>query len=97
MEKIRDPSHARALSLAELEGLFPPAGLPAPRTDFYRMECPLEGVLERSFPEPGGKEEIRRMYRSSIEGDGLGLSTRLEEGEIHFAYPIAILTARSAG
>jgi SAM-dependent methyltransferase len=97
MEKIRDPSHARALTLAELEGLFPRAGLPAPRIDFYRMECALEGVLERSFPEPGGKEEIRRIYRASIEGDGLGLSTRLSNGEIHFAYPIAILTAGNDG
>ncbi len=97
MEKIRDPSHARALTLAELEGLFPAAGLPAPRADFYRMECALEGVLERSFPEAGGKEEIRRIYRASIEGDGLGLGTRLENGEIRFAYPIAILAARKAG
>ncbi len=93
MEKLRDPSHVRALTLAELEGLFLRAGLPSPRTDLYHMECELEGVLQRSFPDPRDVEEIRAIYRRSLDGDGLGLSTRLEDGQIRFAYPIAILVS----
>src|SRR5881628_3631127 len=36
MEKLRDPSHVRALTLAELEALFRAVGLPAPRVTFYQ-------------------------------------------------------------
>src|SRR5439155_824322 len=37
MEKLRDPSHVRALTLAELEGLFAEVGLSAPRAKFYQL------------------------------------------------------------
>src|SRR5436853_849 len=46
MERLRDPSHVRALTLAEIEALFPGIGLPEPRTTFYRLESELEGLLE---------------------------------------------------
>ena len=53
MEKLRDPSHVRAMPLAELRGLFPQAGLPAPRGTNYRLEGELEALLGRSFPLAG--------------------------------------------
>jgi SAM-dependent methyltransferase len=93
MEKLRDPSHARALPLAELEGLFREAGLPSPGKAFYSLDVELEGVLGRSFPSPGGADEVRRMFEESLADDGLGVSARREGGEIRFAYPIAVLSA----
>src|SRR5262249_32809081 len=93
MEKLRDPSHARALTLAELEGLFAAAGLPAPRRAFYGLETDLENLLSRSFPEAGGAEEVRRMVVDSLADDGLGMATRRVGAEIHLTYPIAILVA----
>src|SRR6266404_3502721 len=48
MEKLRDPSHVRAMPLTELRGLFPQAGLPAPRGTGYRLEGELEALLGRS-------------------------------------------------
>ena len=44
-EKFRDPSHTRALSLAEFELLFKWVGLPAPRKTFYKVEADLEDSL----------------------------------------------------
>ncbi len=97
MEKLRDPSHVRALTLAELEGLFAAVGLPAPRAAFYQLKSELEGLLERSFPEPGDAQRIRRMFVDSLDGDGLGLGTRRRGDAIVFAYPVAALGAtRSA-
>ncbi len=93
MEKLRDPSHVRALPLGELQGLFAAVGLPAPRATFYQLKSELEGLLERSFPEPGDAESIRRMFVDSLDGDGLGLGTRRRKDTIIFAYPVAALAA----
>lgn len=40
MEKLRDPSHVRALLLDELTGLFGHAGLGTPKVLFYRLLSP---------------------------------------------------------
>ena len=97
MEKLRDPSHVRALTLAELEGLFAAVGLPAPRAAFYQLRSELEGMLERSFPEPGDAQRVRRMFVDSLDGDELGLGARRRGDSIVFAYPVAALGAtRSA-
>src|SRR5213593_3983463 len=94
MEKLRDPSHVRALTLAELQALFRAVGLPAPRVTFYQLRSELEGLLERSFPERGDAERIRWMFIDSLADDGLGLGTRRRgNGEIVFAYPVAVLVA----
>jgi ubiquinone/menaquinone biosynthesis C-methylase UbiE len=93
MEKLRDPSHVRALTLAELEGLFAQVGLAVPRATFYQLKADLEGLLERSFPEAGDAEGIRRMFVESLADDGLGLGTRRRGDAIVFAYPVAALAA----
>src|SRR5439155_26672014 len=93
MGKLRDPSHVRALTLAELEGLFAEVGLPAPRRAFYQLKSELEGLLGRSFPAPGDAERVRRMLIDSLEDDGLGLGTRRRGDRVVFAYPVAVLVA----
>ena len=97
MEKLRDPSHVRALTLAELQALFRAVGLPAPRVTFYQLRSELEGLLERSFPEPGDAERIRWMFIDSLADDGLGLGTRRRGDAIVFAYPVAALVAIKTG
>ena len=93
IEMLRDPSHVRALTLDELQGLFPAAGLAAPTATFYRLRFELEGLLERSFPRPEDVPTIRAAYVASADDDGLGLETRRVGDEIHAAYRIAILVA----
>src|SRR5437773_3049977 len=93
MEKLRDPSHVRALTLAELEGLFAEVGLPPPRAALCQLKSQLEGLLERSFPEPGDAERIRRIFLDSLDSDGLGLATQPRGDTIVFAYPVAALVA----
>jgi len=50
VEILRDPSHVHALTLDELEALFPTVGLPCPLATFYRLPFELEGLLARSRP-----------------------------------------------
>src|SRR5262245_31713775 len=59
MEKLRDPSHVRALPLAELTALFADAGLPAPHAAFYELRADVNGLLERSFPASEDAERVR--------------------------------------
>lgn len=90
-EKLRDPSHTRALPLAEMESLFRQVGLPAPRKTFYKVEADLDDNLKRSFPNPGDANKLRQMFVESLEGDGLGVGAHRVGEKIRFAYPIAVL------
>jgi ubiquinone/menaquinone biosynthesis C-methylase UbiE len=91
MEKLRDPSHVHALTLAEQMELFIEAGLKSPKRAFYDLTCEVEGLLERSFPAPGDGEKIRGILASSLEDDSLGMRTRREGDEVLVTYPIAVL------
>ena len=95
MEQLRDPSHVRALTLDELRALFGTVSLPPPQLRQSQLAFELEGLLRRSFPHPGDVERIRAAYRASLEDDGLGLGTRRVGEEMHAAYPVATLWARS--
>jgi ubiquinone/menaquinone biosynthesis C-methylase UbiE len=93
MEKLRDPSHVRALSLSEMEGLFHDVGVPAPIIRYYKAELELESVLKRSFPEEANAEKVRALIRQAVENDTMGINARLEEGRIKYSYPIAVLVS----
>jgi SAM-dependent methyltransferase len=93
MERLRDPSHTRALTLAELHGLFAQAGLGTRRETFYDVRGELERLLGTSFPNPGDIAAIRQMFEDSLADDGLGMKTVRRDGKILLSYPIAILAA----
>ena len=93
MEQLRDPSHVRALPLAELRALFTAAGLPGPRETFYRLEAELEGLLSRSFPDPSDVGELRRMFVDAVADDALGMEVRRVDDVIRFSYPVSVLVA----
>jgi ubiquinone/menaquinone biosynthesis C-methylase UbiE len=93
MERLRDPSHVRAMPATELIGLFASAGLPAPRRASYELRDELENLLKRSFPNPGDDDKIRSLFRASAADDRLGIPVRQEGETLHYAYPIAVLVA----
>jgi ubiquinone/menaquinone biosynthesis C-methylase UbiE len=93
MEILRDPSHARALPLSALTQLFAVAGLPPPAETPWSFDVEVDGVLERSFPVPGSEATIRRMFADSVEGDAMGLATRIDAGTLKFTYRSVVLTA----
>jgi SAM-dependent methyltransferase len=93
LEKLRDPSHSRCLTLAELKGLFDLAGLPAPDVTFYELSGDVTGLIARSFPNPGDDLKIIEMFKASAADDRLGVPVRAEADKIYYAYPVAILAA----
>jgi len=96
MERLRDPSHTKILSLAELRTLFRGAGLPEPRLTTYPLEMDLDALLRRCCPEPGDVNVIHEIFEATLVDDRLGIPVRREGGRIHVSYPIAVLAATRA-
>jgi ubiquinone/menaquinone biosynthesis C-methylase UbiE len=93
LEKLRDPSHVRCLSLSELTAMFPHAGLAAPKATFYDLRDTVKALLGRSFPNAGDDEKVTQMFSAAVRDDSLGLEVEFRDGELHYAYPTAILSA----
>ncbi len=93
LEKLRDPSHARALSLAELEDLYRNAGLPRPEERFYELRDTVDNLLARSFPNPGDEPKIRDLFALSLTDGRLGIPLARDGDRLVYAYPVAILAA----
>ncbi len=93
MERLRDPSTERFLSVPELRDLFRIAGLPQPAERYDCLPSELEALLKISFPDEGNAEIIREMFAASLAQDLLGLGARRENGSILFAYPTVIMVS----
>ena len=93
MERLRDPSHVRALAADELVALFAVAGLPEPRVRHEALPYELDSFLARSFPKDGDADRIRQMFADSLEDDILGLSPVQRDGKIHFSFPTVTIVS----
>ncbi len=94
VEKLRDNSHTRALTLDQFLDMARACGLRDITTHFYRLEMELEAQLKASFPGPGDADKIRQIFREDIGKDRLGVGAHLRGGEIHFAYPNLVLVGK---
>ena len=93
MEMLRDPSHARALTLDEFRTLFRTAGFATPAEAYWRMKIDVDELMPRSFPAPGHEAIIRQMFEDAVDGDAMGLDLRRERDRLRFDYSNVILTA----
>jgi len=99
MELLRDPSHVRSLTEAELRALV--AGEPtleAPQLTRTAFPLELEEQLARSFPaRPEDADEFRRILAAAVDDDRLGVGARRNGDRIEYAFPVAVLVARRRG
>jgi SAM-dependent methyltransferase len=94
MELLRDPSHTRAMPLVEHLELFRRVGLPEPRVTSYRLQSDLEGLLSRSFPNPGDADKIRAIVLDALNGDPVDMHVRRDGATIRLGHPVSVLAAR---
>ena len=87
VEKLRDPSHVKALTFAKLQKMFKEIGLTIINTDSYGVEMELERLLQSSFPNPGDKDKIRRLFIEDVQNNTLGVNSHYVGRGIHFTYP----------
>ncbi|HEY7326971.1 MAG TPA: methyltransferase domain-containing protein [Gemmataceae bacterium] len=94
VEKLRDPSHVRALSLEELTDLCHDVKLRDVQSGFYKLDVQLEKLLASSFPNPGDDARIRQTFEKDIGVNRLGVGACRKDGAIHFAFPIVVITGQ---
>jgi SAM-dependent methyltransferase len=94
MEKMRDPSHTRALAVEELTALFVAAGLPEAQAERTRLALDLDEFLGRSYPREGDEARIRAMFDSALEDDAMDVKPRRDGAKIFFSVPVAIVAAQ---
>lgn len=94
MEKLRDPSHAKAMPLKELRGMMEEAGLTDLEAGFYKMDVELEKILQASLTKPEDAEKVRQLFADDLTTDSLGVGSYLKDGKIRFAFPITIIVGR---
>jgi ubiquinone/menaquinone biosynthesis C-methylase UbiE len=94
MEKLRDPSHTRALMTGELDDWFGAAGLTNCRRIEYAVEVELEAQLRASFPEPGDDARLRKLIIGDIGRNALSVNARRQNAEVYFSYPISVYVGR---
>jgi ubiquinone/menaquinone biosynthesis C-methylase UbiE len=93
VEVLRDPSHVRARSVAELTHYFAEAGLTAEVAAKYKLPFELDSLLARSFPADGDTARVKSLYLAAVDTDAIGLDLKRVGNEVHGAYDVAILRA----
>jgi len=93
MEKLRDPSHTKALTFNEFEKLFSNEILSNHKQSSYKVDLELEKQLEASFPNKGDDDKIREIFKDDIGANNLGVNAHLKNDKIYFSYPITIFMA----
>lgn len=92
VEKLRDPSHVRALALDELTGYFEAAGMTDLKTAFYKLDVGLEDLLVATRTEAHAADEVRKSFQEDLGKNRLGVGAYQREGLIRFAFPIMIVS-----
>lgn len=96
MEKLRDPSHAAALTHEQFTALFKQAGLTHVQYESYRMPIELEEQLNASFPREGDKARLKEMIVQDSGKDELGVDVKEVDGKIFIHYPVTMYVAEKA-
>ena len=94
VEKLRDPSHARAFTLVELKEMFHKEGLLITAVDFFRIERDLRGLLDSSFPNPGDIDKIRQLFIQDVQNNILGLNSHNVGTQIYFSFPTSMIVGQ---
>lgn len=96
MEKLRDPSHAAALTHEQFMTLFQQAGLQQIQHESYRMPIELEEQLNASFPREGDKARLKEMIVNDLGNNELGVDVKEVEGKIMIHYPVSMYLGEKA-
>jgi SAM-dependent methyltransferase len=96
-ERVRDPSHARALTPAEIAALGHGHALTGPRIAGYGLDVILDHQIAASHPIEGGADILRSMVHHDMEtgNNSLGVSARTNgRGEAVLTIPVVVAVWR---
>jgi ubiquinone/menaquinone biosynthesis C-methylase UbiE len=91
VEKLRDPSHVRALTYFELKDLMEKSGLVNLKSEHHDLEMEFEQILQSSFPNSEDIDKIKQMFKEDITKNNLGMKSHLKYNKIFFYFPISMI------
>ncbi|MEI7475057.1 MAG: methyltransferase domain-containing protein [bacterium] len=94
VEKLRDPSHTRALTIYELEKLFIDKGFSDIKIAFYRLEMDLEEIIRSSIMDDQNIDKIKTIFQENLKEDKLDMNAYLKDDKIRFSFPLMIISGK---
>jgi SAM-dependent methyltransferase len=93
-EKLRDPSHNRALSMQEWHDTFVRAGLTVEHSEITAKETELQDWAERMAATPGTIAELRLRLLDAPPSVTEYLNTQERDGKLYFYLAEALILGR---
>jgi len=87
-EKMRDPSHTRALTGREIRELGRGWAMGDPEVRHFGLPMNAEALVQSSFPEACSREELLASLEADCRRDEIGLGACREEGTLYVTFPI---------
>jgi ubiquinone/menaquinone biosynthesis C-methylase UbiE len=94
MERLRDPSHVRAVGREELVGLLPALGLRGVEAQEFRFGVDVDRLLQATGTPPDAAEQVRRIVSDDVGHDRLGIGAHRSAGAVGFSFPVVIVSGR---
>ncbi len=88
IERLRDPSHARAVAPAAWEALFGGCGLALEKIDLSSREMDVDEWMNRAHPPPESEARARALLEASARGEIPGPRVWWKEGALRFTLAI---------
>ena len=86
-ERLRDPSHTKALNPVEHIKLFENSGLCNIKAEFYLLEIELENQIKSSFPNKGDDDKMRGIIKNDLTLNRTGFGPKEKDGNYFLYYP----------
>lgn len=84
IERLRDASHTRSLTEAELHALGAQLGLAEPRALRAQFAIDFDEWIERAYPCEENRRKARSMMEASVDEDRCGLRVWRQDGRLKF-------------
>jgi ubiquinone/menaquinone biosynthesis C-methylase UbiE len=94
LERYRDPSHVRALSLLELQSLFPNCGMQIVKEEKGVLEMEFEEWVKRTYQSEENCHKTREMLLACQQEDKTDLKVRLQGDNILFTFHTVMLMGK---
>jgi hypothetical protein len=95
-EKLRDPSHASALTIEELIELGERHVATPVKVQRLRLRIDLESQLTSSLSAPAVADQLRELVQSDAESDQMDFRPQQLDGRWQIHYPLVVLACVSA-
>jgi SAM-dependent methyltransferase len=95
LERLRDPSHARSMHIAELRQMAEATGLDTVRTSVADVEVHVETWMDLTDTPQDARVTIRQAMEADLAGGApTGMRPSCKDGELVFSHAWVILVGR---